>query len=126
MTRNASLNAALTCGILAVLCALLLWSCCGCASHVPYTATDWAALSFAVVGSGADVYTTERTLDNGGYERNPVFGPDPSDGKLIAGKLVALAVLVAVGEWQPRWRPWLFGALAVSGAGAAVANRREF
>ena len=94
----------------------------GCATYSP---ADWAALSFAVAGSAADVYTTERCLDGGGYERNPVFGSDPSDGKLIAGKVVALLACVAVGELEPGWRPWMFGLLGGTGAAAAVHNWRE-
>ena len=121
-----SLRAALVCLTLAAIVLVLMLT--GCASHVAYSTTDWTALTAAVAGSAADIYTTERCLDadNGGRELNPVYGSDPSDGKLICGKVLALAVCVAVGEWQPRWRPWLLGALAVSGAGAAVANRREF
>ena len=127
MTPSQSLRAVLTCFALAGVCALLLWSCCGCASHVAYTAADWAALTCAVVGSAADVYTTERCLDqnNGGRELNPVYGSDPSDGKLIAGKLVALAVCAAVGEWQPGWRVWMYGLLGGTGAMAAAWNWRE-
>ena len=121
MQPRQSLNAALVCLTMAAIVLALMLT--GCASYTP---ADWAALSFAVAGSAADVYTTERALDNGGYECNPVFGSDPSDGKLIAGKVLALLACVAVGELEPRWRPWLFGLLGVSGGAAAAMNRREY
>ena len=123
MTSQHSLNAALTCGLLAVICALLLWSCCSCATA--YTSADWTALTGAVVGQGADVLTTEAVLRDGGYETNPILGRHPSDGRLIVTKLAALAAVAAIGELQPRWRPWLFGFMGGTGACAAWHNARE-
>lgn len=102
---------------------LLLW-CCGCA-HVPYSKADYAALTFAIAGQAADTWTTERALDHGGYEANPVFGRHPSDGRLILTKLAALGIVAAVGELQPGWRVWMYGLLGGTGAAAATWNWRE-
>ena len=120
-----SLRAALVCLTLAAIVLVLMLT--GCASHVAYSTTDWTALTAAVAGSAADIYTTERCLDadNGGRELNPVYGSDPSDGKLICGKVLALAVCVAVGELEPGWRPWLFGFMGGTGSAAAAYNWRE-
>jgi len=108
-------------GLAAVVLALMLTGC----AHVPYSGADYAALSFAVCGSAADVWTTERALDNGGYECNPLFGSDPSDGKLIAGKVVMVAVLALIGEVYPESRQWLFWLAGGVGFNAAMWNYQE-
>ena len=124
MTPAQSRRAALVCLTLAAIVLAVMLT--GCASHAAYTPTDWAVLTCAVAGSSADVWTTEQALDGGGYERNPVFGSDPSDGKLIAGKVVALLACVAMGELEPTWRVWMFGFLGGTGAAAAWHNEREY
>ena len=120
MQPRQSLNAALVCLTMAAIVLALMLT--GCAS---YTAADWAALTCAVAGSAADVYTTDRCLDAGGYECNPVFGRHPSDGAMIAGKLLVLGICAGLGELQPRWRVWMFGLLGGTGAAAAWHNRRQ-
>jgi hypothetical protein len=40
-----------------------------------------------------DYYTTQQAFDRGAEEANPSYGKNPSDGKLIIGKVISLAVV---------------------------------
>lgn len=89
--------------ILLLLVPNLAWSLCD-----DWTRTD---TNTALVFSGtvaADLYTTKRVLEDGGYETNPLLGKHPSDQTLalagaaaISGYLVGACLLPQ--PWRERW-----------------------
>lgn len=40
-----------------------------------------------------DIISTRLAINNGGYEANPLLGRNPSNKKLVVGKLLAVAVI---------------------------------
>lgn len=60
-------------------------------------ADDWRFNSTAAVyvaAVGWDVQTTDRALDRGAVERNPLLGPDPSDRRLVASAALGAGLMV--------------------------------
>lgn len=51
------------------------------------------AMWFAVAGVAADIYTTRKGLDRGCKELNPIYGKDPSTGKLVGAGALQLGIL---------------------------------
>ena len=88
-------------------------------------------LSAAIGGQVFDVVSTDRGLDRGCKEVNPLFGSDPSTGTIVAAKLGVLALAYATTEyWLPEesrqsTRNWVYSALGVTGLAAGVWNSAQ-
>ncbi len=105
-------------------------------AQIEYTAqsddswTGWNKFWFAAAVGGqiADTVSTDRGLDRGCKEMNPLFGEDPSTGVIVAAKLGVLALAFATTEyWVPEEsrqsaRNWVYSALGVTGFAAAAWN----
>ena len=109
------------------------------AAQIAYTAqsddswTGWNKFWFAAAVGGqlADTVSTDRGLDRGCKEMNPLFGEDPSTGVIVAAKLGVLALAYATTEyWVPAEsrqsaRNWVYSALGVTGFAAAAWNSAQ-
>jgi hypothetical protein len=96
--------------------------------------TTWnkVTLGAAIGGQAADIASTQSALNRGCTEANPVFGDDPSTGKMILVKSIVLGATLGITEYmyaghedQQEIRNWMFGTLAVVGFGAAGWNSSQ-
>lgn len=97
--------------------------------------TGWNKFWFAsaIGGQAADALTTISGTDDGKCkEVNPVFGENPSSGAIIGIKALitggAIWIVESIYKDNPRqqeYRNWIYGALAVSGIGAAAWNTSQ-
>lgn len=108
-------------------------------AQIAYTAqsddswTGWNKFWFAAAVGGqlADIVSTDRGLDRGCKEVNPLFGSDPSTGTIVAAKLGVLALAYATTEyWVPvesrqSSRNWVYGALGLTGFAAGAWNSAQ-
>ena len=108
-------------------------------AQIAYTAqsddswTGWNKFWFgaAVGGQLADIVSTDRGLDRGCKEMNPLFGSDPSTGTIVAAKLGVLGLAYVTTEyWMPvesrqSTRNWVYGALGLTGFAAGAWNSAQ-
>ena len=98
----------------------------GCSVKPKYSLDqlDKALLTTAVVAQIADGYTTMRALDNpDNYETNPLYGEHPSDGKIIAIKVVGIgATFWLAKDLPPTPRKWVLGFLSLLYGGVSFSN----
>ncbi len=103
----------------AILIALLFLGC-------SYTKADIGPIAIMTGGTIADAIATDKDVRGGAEERNPVYGPDPSGETLAVVAAVKVAVILVAGTFIPeKWhklRRWIFGAVGVVSAGAAVSK----
>lgn len=71
---------------LLLLCAAAALS--GCSVWQP---AEQRAFAFSMACQAVDLMQTDAALENGMHEANPLLGSHPSDGKLVAAKVVAVA-----------------------------------
>lgn len=94
----------------------------GCAT---WNKTDRALLITSWMATGADIYYTERALDeSGNHECNPFLGKHPSDTKLITFALTSQVAITVLAHIMPEWRTWLLGGKTVLNTGCAINNSR--
>ena len=92
----------------------------GCASWTP-AEKRWLGASW--LATGADIYYTERALDNpGNHELNPFLGDHPSDTKLITYVITSQIGVTILAHFMPEWRKWLLGGKTVLNTGCAIHN----
>lgn len=69
-----------------------------------------------------DIYSTQRILDEGGYEKNPILGRHPNDeavfGVIVSGRLIS----IGLAELFPKYRSIFYGAGCVVGVANGVNN----
>ena len=98
----------------------------GCAHLKPHprkwTKGEKALLCVSVVAAGADYYTTERFLDRGYEELNPVLGKHPSDTKLTLVGWGCYAALIGFLHLYPELRRPVLFCLTPVNAGFAAHN----
>jgi hypothetical protein len=88
-----------------------------------YDLVDKAMLGFAIGGQVADYTSTKDALSRGCVEANPLFGENPNDATLIAGKLAVSTAAVWVGNnTKGALRKWSLGTMGLLGAGVALHN----
>jgi hypothetical protein len=86
----------------------------------PWTAQDTALEAAFVAAVVVDWRQTHWTLDNGGYEMNPLLGPRPTDQRLGVSVLGAVAAHAVVSAVLPaKWRRW-WQAVSLAGEASAV------
>lgn len=72
----------------------------GCASLRP-NAGEWTdheryAFALSIAAHAADIATTQSALDRGCVEGNPLYGPSPDIGSVIAVKALVLGLQYAI------------------------------
>ena len=90
----------------------------------PYTMADKAFMTFAVGSQVMDYVSTKDAFSRGCVEANPMFGEDPSDATLIAGKLLASTVIVWMGNniENHTYRKWWYGTMGLISTAVVVHN----
>lgn len=69
----------------------------------PWDTTDKVLFGASIVTAAADVITTRQAIDNGGMEVNPIYGDNPSTGRLVAVKGAFLVVRYLVADQLTGW-----------------------
>ncbi|MBA7704844.1 hypothetical protein ES703_113666 [subsurface metagenome] len=89
---------------------------CSCAS---WSTREKVAAGTMIAAQMADHYTTEKMLDRGAWENNPVLGRHPSDRELTLYFSVTTPLKLLFAHLFPDHREWiLYGFTAVSGYAA--------
>lgn len=101
------------------LAALLILLVAGCS---PMTHREKWLLGGMVAAQAADAYTTNRGIDMGGNELNPILGDQPDSGNVWLFKGGVIAVIYALGEIWPEHREGLYTVGLVVGGGCAASN----
>lgn len=95
-------------------------------SHVPMH----AALALMAGGQAWDGLSTQRALDRyGTHEANPIYGSDPSLGRILATKAAIFGplgyALDKMYDKHPKTAATLAGAVGALGVGLALHNRQQ-
>ena len=88
----------------------------------PWTKGEKVLLCFSVAAAGADYYTTERCLDRGYEEMNPVLGKHPTDTELTLIGWGCYAAIIGVLHLYPELRTPVLFCLTPVNAGFAAHN----
>jgi len=102
-------------------------------SYVDTSWTPWniGMFSFCIMGHSLDVMSTQHALDNGAEEMNPIYGSDPSMGRMIITKVIYMGLVYYITEYYlvPAYgtnaRNWSYGASGVLSAGISVWNYNQ-
>lgn len=86
----------------------------------PKRISPWAQLA-TIAGHSADIGTTVHALKKGAKEQNPIYGENPSLGKLVGIKAGGAALQVLLQQMLGKKNPKIANALGY-GAGAAMAG----
>ena len=98
----------------------------GCAHLKPHprkwTKGEKALLCVSVIAASADYYTTERFLDRGYEEQNPVLGKHPTDTELTLIAWGCYGAIIGVVHLYPELRKPVLFCLTPINAGFAAHN----
>jgi len=90
-----------------------------------HTASEKAWFVGMVACNAADYYTTKYALNHGLKEANPIYGESPKDEKLIAGKMVGVAIFYIAGQIDPDNRELYYQIGSGLSCGAAIWNETQ-
>ena len=79
---------------------------------------------FSTLAAGTDYYTTERMLDRGHYELNPMIGKYPTDTQLATKFWAGHTLFLIVTHYLPKWRMKLLDMKVIINLGLAIHNER--
>jgi len=96
---------------------------CSCASPRPWTKQEKTAAKFFMVGIIADAYTTNKMLDNGHTEMNPILDEHPSDTALVVYFPVTAIIGLGFAHFTPELRKLLLYGYGGSSFSFAVRNQ---
>ena len=96
-----------------------------CSTTRKYTDIETALATCGVVAGGLDMITTDKLLDQGGYERNPILGSHPNDEALYMAYGTGLLIKFGLSELWPDLRPWLWGGSCVVSTAMTINNVGE-
>ena len=90
----------------------------------PYDTTEKILYGTMVMGQAGDYISTKRALDRGAIESNPIYGENPSDGALLAGKAATVLVGTCVANHMPSGyaRKGVLGIVSIMGIGVTIHN----
>ena len=94
-----------------------------CAHKGKATTFQKVAYGCLLVATAADMYTTDRVIEAGGVERNPLRGSH-SNSKLLMFGIGSLAVHTVVGYYSEFWRNMFWSTGCVIETGVSVNNIR--
>jgi len=100
---------------------LILFLLNGCVTFRPHTKTEKILLGAFVTSQMADIASTEYALNHGCKEMNPIYGKDPSLGKMILFKGLFVGIIYLLGQIDPKHRP-IFYSIPTAITLGAVAN----
>jgi len=110
--------------LIALVTLVLLPGCASLPKAKPWTKGEKILLVASILAAGADYYTTERCLDRGGSEMNPLIGEHPTDTQLFLKGWGGYAGLIIITHYSGKWRPVFLGGLIVLNTGFAIHNSR--
>jgi len=95
----------------------------GCSDY-----TQEEKIWFGVMASShiLDAYTTNRILDDGGYEINPLLGEHPNNESVYIFKAGVISILWGLGEIVPEKRVSIYKFGSMIGFGASAWNAYQF
>lgn len=77
----------------------------GCATPRPWTKTEKAVAGLFLLGKAADLYTTERALDDpNNYEINPILDKHPTDTGLMIYFPASAFITLGISHYIPGLR----------------------
>ena len=112
---------ALPLGLIAL---LLLQGCTHLPKPRPWTKTEKMILVASVAAAAADYYTTERSLDRGYGEMNPVIGKYPTDTELTIKGWGCYGLFLILAHYWPKMRKPLLCIQTGANAAFAVHNSK--
>jgi len=91
---------------------------------VEYTKADRVFQGFMVGSQIADYTSTKDALSRGCIEKSRLYGERPSDGALIAGKVVSALLITWAGNniRDHTFRKWWYGTMGLIAGGVAMHN----
>ncbi len=110
--------------LIGVVTLVLLPGCASLPKAKPWTKGEKILLVASVLAAGADYYTTERALDRGNREMNPLIGEHPTDTQLFLKGGGGYAGLIVITHYSGKWRPVFLGGLIVLNIGCAIHNSK--
>lgn len=99
---------------------ILLLSLTSCAATRPWDKGDIALLIVSCAATAADIYTTDRIIDQGGYERNSLIQSNPT-----LGMIFFQAFTIVIAHHVPELRKPLLGTKAIVNIQAAYENHHK-
>ena len=84
----------------------------GCATFPearPWTREEKILLVASILAAGANYWTTERGLDRGGWEMNPLLGEHPTDTELTVKGWGCYGGILLAAHYCPRMRGIILG-----------------
>jgi len=88
-----------------------------------HTTSEKTWLAGMIACNAADYYTTKEFLSKGMKEANPIYGENPSDEKLIVGKLAGVIIFYIAGQVDPDNRELYYKIGSGLACGAAAWNK---
>ena len=90
----------------------------------PYTTADKAFYAFAIGTQVTDYTSSKDAYSRGCIESSPIYGEHPSDGALIAGKVVSVGLITWLSNNIKNHvaRKWWLGTIGLLAGGATLHN----
>lgn len=113
-----------TCVIVLLTATVILCGACALRPVVPYDTAEKVLLGTAVGGQVWDYTSTRSGLDAGCIETNPILGEHPSDGALIASKVLVSCMAWLGANAMPNHleRKAFLGVISIIGIAAGAHN----
>ena len=103
---------------------LILQGCAHLPKPRPWDRTEKVMLVLSVAAVGADCYTTERFLEKGYRELNPLIGEHPTDTELVVRGGALYGVFLLIAHYIPGLRKILLMGQTTRNTGAAIGNSK--
>ena len=107
---------------LLILCMVLVIASC---SWKDYSTLEKSLAVCGVVAGAADMITTDKILDQGGYEMNPILGSNPNDEVLYMAYFTSMLIKIGMAELWEDNRTWIWGSSCVVGSAMSFHNYGE-
>ena len=88
----------------------------------PWTRGEKILLVASILAAGADYYTTERFLDRGYSEMNPLIGDHPTDTELTIKGFGCYGLCLLIAHYLPDERLGLLSLYSVTNTAFAIHN----
>ena len=88
-----------------------------------WTKTEKLSAVYFIVGHTLDGYTTEKMLNHGNYETNPIMGRRPSDSTVAVYFSITGVAAVILAHFSPKARKWLLLSYGTLNGAMAIRNQ---
>jgi len=104
---------------------LLLTSCAWNKAWEKATPVEKGLYACLVATTVTDMVTTDKVLDQGGYELNPLLTKHPNNEALYVFAVSKLIINTVFGYYFDWWRLWGWGTSCAGGIAFTIQNERE-